>query len=139
MKVNFEITDFQFLHFAEKQIDLHNNFDFVGLEYNVAGREIVMNWEKTSGDWVNESDFSSLKLVHKKVTFFNVVGQEAGSSLTDDTCLGEITFFPSNERELIAGLMSYSKPNEGDDIKYFFENGQCIIIHCEEIELTNFQ
>lgn len=136
MKVNFDITDNHALNFEGRHIDLHNNFDFVGFDYNVVGREIKLNWKKSSGDWVDKNEFSSLVLAHKAVTFLKVIDQDENSNYDDDSCLGEITFFPSTAREINDSIVPQSKPNDGDDIIYFFENGQRIRIHCEQIELS---
>jgi hypothetical protein len=136
MKVNFDITDNHALSFEGRHIDLHNNFDFVGFDYNVVEREIKLNWKKSSGDWVDKNELSSLVLAHKAVTFLKVIDQDEKSNYDDDSCLGEITFFPSTARETNDSIVPQSKPNDGDDILYFFENGQRIRIHCEHIELS---
>jgi len=135
MKANFEITDNHALTFEGRHIDLHNNFEFVGFEYNVADREIKLNWKKSNGDWVDKNEFSTLLLTHKEVTFLKVINQEEKSTYVEDSCLGDITFFPSTVRELNDRTILRSTPNEDDDILYLFENGQLIRIHCEEAEL----
>ena len=135
MKVNFDIKENHAIEIAGRHIDLHNNFDFVGFDYNVADREIKLHWKKTNGDWVDKNEFSSLVLTHKGVTFLKVIEQDEKSTYEDDSCLGEITFFPSTTREINDSIVSQTKPTDGDDILYFFENGQLIRIHCEQIEL----
>jgi len=136
MKVNFDIADNHALNFEGRHIDLHNNFDFAGFDYNVADREIKLNWKKSNGDWVDKNEFSSLVLTHRAVTFLKVIDQDEKSNYEDDSCLGEISFFPSTAREFEDSIIPQSKPNDGDDIKYFFESGQIIIIHCDQIELS---
>jgi hypothetical protein len=135
MKVNFDIKDNHAIEIAGRHIDLHNNFVFVGFDYNVADREIKLHWKKSSGDWVDKNEFSSLVLTHKGVTFLKVIEQDEKSVYEDDCCLGEITFFPSTAREINDSIVPQPKPKDGDDILYFFENGQLIRIHCEQIEL----
>ena len=136
MKVNFDIKDNHAIEISGRHIDLHNNFDFVGFDYNVSDREIKLNWKKSSGDWVDKNEFSSLVLTHKDVTFLKVIEQDEKSTYEDNSCLGEITFFPSTEREINDSIVPQPKPNDGDDILYFFENGQQIRIQCKEIELS---
>ena len=136
MKVNFDIKDNHAIEIEGRLIDLHNNFDFAGFDYNIADREIKLHWEKSSGDWVDKNEFSSLVLKHKGVTFLRVIEQDEKSTYEDDSCLGEITFFPSTARELNDSIVSQTKPKDGDDILYFFENGQQIRIYCKEIELS---
>ena len=135
MEVNFDIADNHALSFAGRHIDLHNNFDLINFEYNVAEREIKLHWKKSSGDWVKEDELSNLVLIHSSVTFLKATEQDEKSIHADDVCLGEITFFPSTAREINDNIIPQSKPNEGDDILYIFENGMVIRIHCEEIEL----
>jgi len=136
MKVNFDIKDNHAIEIAGRHIDLHNNFDFVGFDYNVADREIKLHWKKSNGEWVDKNEFSSLVLTHKGVTFLRVIDQDENSNYEEDSCLGEITFFPSTAREINDSIVPQQKPNDGDDILYFFENGQLIRIHCKEIELS---
>lgn len=135
MKVNFNIIDNHIIEIAKRQIDLHNNFDFAGLDYNIADREIKLYWKKSGGDWVDKNEFSNLVMTHKGVTFLRVIEQDEKSTYEDESCLGEITFFPSKAREINDSIVPQIKPNDGDDIIYFFENGQIIRIHCEQIEL----
>lgn len=135
MKVNFDITDNYALTYAGRHIDLHNNFDFVGFDYNVADKIIKLYWEKSNGDWVDKNEFSRLVLAHSAVNFLKVIDQDENSTYDDDSCLGELTFFPSTMREINDCIVPQSKPNDGDDILYLFENGQRIRIHCEQIEL----
>lgn len=135
MVVNFSITENYALSIAGRHIDLHNNFDFVGFEYNVSERTFTMNWKKSRGDWVDKNELSNLVLIHSSVTFLRIKEQGDYSTFEGASCLGEISFFPSAEREIDDSIMPQTKPNEGDDIIYFFENGKVIRIHCEKIEL----
>lgn len=136
MKINFDIKDNHALEIAGRVIDLHNNFDFVGFDYNVADREIKLYWKKSCGDWVDKNEFLNLILTHQGVTFLKVTEQDEKSTYDDDCCLGDITFFPSTSREINDCIIPQTKPNDGDDILYFFENGQQIRIHCKEIHLS---
>ncbi len=136
MKVNFDIKDNHAIEFAGRHIDLHNNFDFVSFDYNVSDREIKLHWKKSSGDCVDENEFSSLVLTHKVVTFLRVIEREEKSIYEDDSCLGEITFFSSTAREINDSVIPQIKPNDGDDILYLFESGLQIKIHCQEIQLS---
>ncbi|MDP4208553.1 MAG: hypothetical protein Q8928_07040 [Bacteroidota bacterium] len=136
MKVNFDIIDNHALNFNGRCIDLHNNFDFVGFDYNIANRQLKLSWTKSKGNWVDKDELINLVLVHNSVTFLTITDQDENSSFEDDSCLGEITFFPSTAREVNDSIVPQQKPNDGDDILYFFENGQAIRIHCEQIELN---
>ena len=94
MKVNFDIIDNHAIEIAGRHIDLHNNFDFVGFDYNVSDSEIKLHWKKSNGDWIDKTEFSSLVLIHKDVTFLRVIEQDKKSTYEDDCCMNGITFFP---------------------------------------------
>jgi hypothetical protein len=137
MTVNFEITDNSALKYKGRHIDIHNNFDFDGFDYNVLERKIILRWKKTTGDWVDKGELPGFILVHKVVTWFKVTEQDEDSTSEADSCLAEISFVPPTLRELDDTIVSQSKPNLGDDILYNIENGQRIRIHCNEIELSS--
>ncbi|MFC4209738.1 hypothetical protein ACFOWA_01010 [Pedobacter lithocola] len=140
MEVNFAIkNNTAALNFKGIHIDLHNNFNFVGLDYQLPIREIHLKWVKSMGDWVGPNEFSSLILIHRNVTFFKVIEQDENSTPEDDSCLGEITFFPSSARDFIDSYLPQENPKENDDIKYFFEGGLQIIIHCKQIHLEAYK
>lgn len=136
MKVNFDIINNHAIAVDGRQIDLHNNFDFVRFDYDIVDREIKLHWRKAIGDWVDKNEFSSLVLMHKGVTFLRINEQEEKSTPEDDCCLGEITFFPSTAREINDCISPQPKPDDGDDILYFFENGQQIRINCDTITFS---
>lgn len=136
MKVNFDIIDKHSLAFEKQIIDLHNNFDFVGFNYNVIEREIKLYWKKSMGIWLDKNEFSGLVLTHKSVKYLKVIEQGENSTFEDDACLGEIIFSPSTLREINDSIIPKSKPDEKDDILYLFENGARIRIHCAQIILN---
>jgi len=136
MKTNFEVIDNHALESAARYIDLHNNFDFVGIEYNFAKREVRLEWGKSPESWVDINEPSKLVFIHQEVSFLRIIEQEENSSIIDATCLGELTFFPSTSRSINSEIVSQRKPNLEDDILYFFENGSLIRIHCEQINLS---
>jgi hypothetical protein len=136
MKVNFDILDNIALSYEVLYIDLHNNFDFEKLEYNVGHRELTLTWKKTDGEWVGKNELSKIILTHTGVDYFAISGQGENFVLQDNKTLSEISFFPSTSREINDSISSQQKPNPDDDIMYFYENGQAIRIHCDKIELS---
>jgi hypothetical protein len=134
---NFQIINNNSLNFQGRLIDLHNNFDLVNYDYDIASQEFKLTWKKSNGERVDKNELSGLTLTHKVVTYLSVSGKdEENTSYTDEACLGDITFFPSNARDINDSIAPQTNPLDNDDILYFFENGQLIRIHCEQIELT---
>ena len=121
-------TNFEGIH-----IYLHNNFDYFNFDYNIEKREIKLFFRIHIGEWVSETEIKSLILKHKNVNYLKIIEQDENSKFEDDCSLSEISFFPSTLRELNESIVPQKKPNEKDDILYFFENGQLIRIHCDEV------
>ena len=136
MIVNFDITNNSSLNYEGRDVDLHNNFDFLGFDYNVAEKQVILRWKNSSDHWVDRNEISNLFLIHKTVNYLMVIEQDENSTYADDSCLGEITFVPSTLRDLNDIIVPQSKPSEDDDILYLFKNGQRIRIHCKELELS---
>ena len=133
MKTNFEVIENYAINFEGKHIDLHNNFDYFNFENNIEKREIKLHFRKSNGKWIPETEINSLILIHKNANFLRIIEQDENSKFEVDCSLSEISFFPSTEREMNDSIIPQSKPKEKDDILYFFENGQLIRIHCEEV------
>jgi hypothetical protein len=135
MKINFQVTDNYALNYQGRHIDLHNNFDFNNLEYSTETMTLVLRWIKSSGDWVKEDELSHLALVHKNVSYLFILPRDPEMPLSEDSCLSDITFFPSSSRDINNSVIHQGLPGEGDDILYIFQSEQVIRVHCEEIEL----
>ncbi len=85
--------------FAGRHVDLHNNFEFVGYSYDVSNRQLMLNWKKSRGEWVNEDEFDNLHLAHFNITYLNMLYENKGYEFPDDdNCLSDISFFPSLDR-----------------------------------------
>jgi hypothetical protein len=137
MIVNFEIHENVHLHYNGRVIDLHNNFDFISFNYDVKSRELKLTFMKSSGDWVEEEELSSVVIVHSNV-FYYALGydNEIYEFPEDDKSLAGITFIASSEREINNELYSRVKPESGDDVLYIFETEHYIRIGCDNIVLS---
>lgn len=136
IKVNFQLTENYAINYDSRHIDLHNNFDFISLEYDIETMTLILRWLKSSGDWVPKDELLGLALLHKNVSYLTISSRDPEMPLSEDSCLSDITFFPSSSREINDNIMDKSFPEEGDDILYMFQSGQVIRVHCAEIVLT---
>jgi hypothetical protein len=110
MKVNFDILDNIALSYEVLYIDLHNNFDFEKLEYNVGHRELTLTWKKTDGEWVGKNELSKIILTHTGVDYLAISGQGENFVLQDNKTLSEISFFPPHrEKSMIALVLSKNR------------------------------
>ncbi|MFM9815947.1 hypothetical protein ACKI16_46670, partial [Streptomyces scabiei] len=67
---NFKIVDSIAIENDGAYLDLHSNFDFVNLAYNIDERIVELNWKKCSGEWAKSEQYKSLKLIFKLIEIF---------------------------------------------------------------------
>lgn len=136
MIVNFEIENNYALSFNGKHIDLHNNFNFWGFEYDVTKMTAILRWEKSTEQWAIRETITGLSICHRNVTYMHVTPRDSEMPTTEDSCLKDITYLPielrNNEDEFV---LSSKLPEPNEDIVYRFQSEQCITINCHEIEL----
>ena len=135
MKANFETIDNYALNFGNQHIDIHNNFQLVEFIYSFEENFLSLRFKKIKGDWVKESEPDSFSLNHYDLKYLNMDEPNNELIKSDRTCVGEITFYPSDRRQENDSMMNKKKPDSDDDIIYFLESEQCIRIHCLEIRL----
>jgi hypothetical protein len=135
MTTNFEITDNHAVTIDGRLIDLHNNFNLVGFNYHTFARQFEIKWVRATGDWIKSEEVSELVLTHKNVSYLTITDRDENSGIEDEKCLGEISFFPSKNRDMNESMKMQAQPAVDDDILYFFENGQLIRLCCEKVEL----
>ncbi|PRP66083.1 hypothetical protein [Nonlabens agnitus] len=133
METNFEIIENYAVRLNGVHIDLHNNFDFKEiLEFDDTVHIVFV---KSDGEWVSKNEFKKLIFSHLHISFKKILKGSSSEFLEDQNTLSEITFFPKALRETNDAFMDHAKPNENDDIIYFFENGTIFRLNCEQIEL----
>jgi hypothetical protein len=136
MTSNFELNENWSITFEGRHIDLHNNFDFIGYDYDISKRQMILNWTKSKGDWILENELNNLSVIHSNVNFLNIMYDNVQYEFPDDDkCLEFISFFPSADRSSNHGFISQVKPEETDDIIYSFETGHFIRIGCDNVVL----
>lgn len=136
MKINFQLTKNYALNYQGRHIDLHNNFDFIKIEFSVETMMLILRWRMATGNWVQQDELPCLTLIHKNVSYLNILPRNSSMPLSEDSCLSDITFWPSSSRAINDSITDQNLPNEEDDILYIFQSGQIIRVNCKEIELV---
>jgi hypothetical protein len=105
---NFRISgDFIAIEVGDSYYDLHNNFDFVGLIYDVQNKEISLNWEKSEGYWVRIEEPKSLRLLFSKVYLFKCKERDPALPVSEDNCLNSMGFI---DNTMLGELEGFSHP-----------------------------
>lgn len=133
MIVNFEIEDNYALQFQNRHIDLHNNFELI--EIRNLQDLIEIEFKRSDGAWVQKDELSKLIFSFKGISYKYEEEGENDSFSEDWKVLGELSFFPSNMRDVNDGIIPQRQPKSNDDIIFFFENGRLIRINCDEAKL----
>jgi hypothetical protein len=136
MKSNFQIKNFIEIKYCGRTLDLHNNFDFIGFNYQPSLNSLVLNWQKNNGDWVPKDEIFNLSILHQNVTYLNNPFDSQAISTVGKYGLTDLTFYPSSDRETNNRLLDQESPKEGDDILYIFEGDMFIRVSCSDIILT---
>jgi len=93
MKRDFDIVDGIYLVQSKHELDLHNNFDFLGFNYSVENRTLLLNWKRSNGDWVAPETPQSLNVEFREVSEFRFMPRDAEIPFTEDDCLNSFGYW----------------------------------------------
>jgi len=93
MKRDFEIVDGIYLVQSPYELDLHNNFDFLGLSYSIETRTLLLNWRRSKSEWVASGTPESLNLEFREVSEFRFLPRDAELPFTEDNCVNSIGYW----------------------------------------------
>lgn len=128
---DFSIKDGIYLVHGGHCLDLHNDYDFTGVVYSVAERQVTLKWMRGGGDWVRASLPAELELVFEGVSRFQVMPRDPEMPFTEDDCLSSAGWWV--DEEWCGGVMVC----EGDEgcgwLRAFeFQSGAIVAIVAEE-------
>jgi hypothetical protein len=132
MITNFKIISFTEIEFNGKELDLHNNYSFVSVSTNEIENQVIIHFEKAKGNWVPANEFQRLTFTLSTIHYLKLIDPEP-ACISDDSCLAEITFFNSVDREENYAFTNQLFPHPGDDIIFTFESDRVIRVNCEEV------
>ena len=130
MKTNFKIIENYAIEYKDVHIDLHNNYDFLGL--TETKDELKLLWQKNSGEWVPKDAINKFEIIFRDITYKSIVeGQIANG---DDKTLMSLTYYPSQDRDNNEHLVDMCFPDKNSDIIFKFESDKIIRIQSNEIQ-----
>ena len=99
--------------------DLHNNFDFQGLEYSTALRTLDLHWIRGVGDWIKATEPVELQLSFAGVFLFKTRERHPEMPFTEDDCLASIGFIWD---EMLPEMDGYTSNQPKDDCTHLIAN-----------------
>lgn len=133
MKLNFKIKDNIYIESNEHLFDLHNDFDFIRMEYEIEKGNLILYYKSLT----KNVETKELKIIHKDLTYIKVyknVKSENDFEKNDSKTISSLTFYPSDDRNNNLNLTYREKPDINDDIIYLFENDSFIRLNCNDIK-----
>lgn len=97
MNRNFEIVDGIYLVQKIYELDLHNNFDFMNLDYSVEKRKLTLSWKRSQGDWVAADTPKALTIEFINVSEFRFMPRDSEAPYTEDDCVNTFGYWVDEE------------------------------------------
>ncbi len=126
---NFTIAnDSIALEVGQSYYDLHNNFDFIGLQYNTQNQAATLSWKKSTGAWVPENSPHTIKLEFSGVGLFKCKERDPEMPYSEDDCLDMIGFVHNNLIEEVEGFSSPHPIGPEYHLRISFVSGFTVMI-----------
>lgn len=93
MEEHFTLKNSIYLIAGGEELDLHNNYDFVGLDYSIADRVLILRWLLSPGDWVTLNSPSEVELEYRDVARFEFRPRDPEMPFTEDDCLWDAGYW----------------------------------------------
>lgn len=97
MRRNFAITAGIYLSQPPHEVDLHNNFDFLGVDYSVETRTLVLRWRRAKGEWVPASAPQSLAVSFTEVSEYRFMPRDASLPFSEDDCMNAFGYWTDED------------------------------------------
>jgi hypothetical protein len=137
MQRDFEIKDGIYLSQPPHEIDLHNNFDFCGLDYSTEHRTLSLHWRRSAGDWVAGSTPASVSVEFREVSEFRFFPRDAERPFTEDDCVSTWGYWTDEEwadRVIMTGPTQMPDPRWLTGI--YFMSGATIAVQASSAHAT---
>jgi hypothetical protein len=131
---NFTIEADQIaLTYNGKYLDVHNNYEFRGFNYDILSKQLHLTWTRSHEKWASEK-LCGFRLAFRNVSFFNVRERDAALSFKEDTCMSFIGFLPRDMRDDFDSFTESKNVTRDDDMNVNFQSGQALKINCDLVE-----
>jgi hypothetical protein len=137
--INFKVNEDNIsIDIKDINLDLHNNFDFQNIKYDVKNRSICLYWTKTKGAWLSEEVSNKLPnnimLEFLEVSLFKFEERDSKKPFTEDDCLSMLGFLPNDAWEHFDGAYSSMPESEGDHLLMDFMSGAALKIQSTSVQ-----
>jgi hypothetical protein len=124
------------LEWQGQHLDLHNNFDFQSLHYNIRSQQVELTWRRSAEQWARAVQLPGLQLVFRQVSFLTVKERDPVYPFTDDNCLAHLSFHRPEERDEFDSISLTTLL--GDDLTFYFQSEWGLKVNAETAELLPY-
>ena len=134
MKSNYKIVNGIYLVQASHELDLHNYFNFTGLNYSVEERKLILSWVRSKREGVSSDLPKSLTIEFSEVSEFRFMPRDAEVPFTEDDCIDTFGYWADEEwSEGVFTLVTDSQQPEPHWLTAIdFMSGAVILLQAEE-------
>jgi len=134
--IDFKIVDSMALEKDSYYFDLHSNYDFVGLSYNVVNQQVVLEWKKSTENWAKNERYQNLKLIFDSVSLFCISPRDDEKPLSEDNCLSHIGYLHPDDMELMEGFLPADQSGDNYHLVIGFESNLVVKVYSKLVKLA---
>jgi len=97
MRRDFSITGGIYLSQPPYEVDLHNNFDFVGIDYSIQSRTVALRWERGIREGIPADTPASLTITFREVSEFRFHPRDKAIPFTEDDCMNVFGYWTDED------------------------------------------
>lgn len=130
MRSDFEIKGGIYLVHSPYELDLHNDYDFIGLSYSIASRTAVLNWRRGEGDWVLPGSPALVSVEFCGVGEFRFLPRLGSEPFSEDDCVN--TFGYWTDEPWANGVFTHEgRPDPKWSAAIDFMSGAVVVVQAE--------
>jgi hypothetical protein len=135
MKEHFTFDSGIYLVANGHELDLHNNYDFQGVDYSISDRSVILRWHRGDGDWLPKESPFKVELRYDGVERFEFQRRSPEIPFTEDDCLANSGYW-TDEDWASGAFVEWAVP-EPDWLRAFqFHSGAVILVQAREAHAT---
>jgi len=115
MRRDFEITMGIYLVQSPHELDIHNNFDFLGFDYSVEHRTLLLRWRRSPEAWVASGTPAALTIEFREVSEFRFMPRDSAQPFTEDDCVSSFGYW--TDEDWADGVI-VAEPSQSPDPKW---------------------
>ncbi|NVO85901.1 hypothetical protein [Hymenobacter terrestris] len=124
------------LEWPKGHADLHNNFNFVRLEYQLHPRVgLVLEWTKSAGSWARKEPYQKLRLVFEGVRYLKIRERDPEYPFSEDDTVAQISRTPPEARDEFENMYFNEDAQPHYDLTIGFQSEWGIKVNADTVRL----